>query len=148
MSPAYAWSFALVLAAGPAVAGPAVAMSVSVQVQVIYATNADSGTDPALAPHAKSFSSFRYSAYKRVGGQTLQVSDTSTASMELPGGRRLDIFPRTLTPDGADLRVAIYEGGTKLVVSLVRLVPGGQPIIVGGFKHQDGALFLSIQALR
>lgn len=148
MSRARAWSFAFALAAGLGVAGPALAMSLSVQVQVIYATNADTGVDPALAPHARSFSSFRYSAYKRVGGQTLQLSETSTASMDLPGHRRLDVFPRTLTPDGADLRVAVYEGGQKLVVSLVRLVPGGQPIIVGGFKHEDGALFLSIRALR
>lgn len=148
MSRPRAWSLALALVGGLVVASPALAMSVSVQVQVIYATNAENGIDPALEGHARSFSSFRYSAYKRVGGQTLQVTDTRAASMELPGGRRLDVFPRTLTADGADLRVAIYEGGQKLVVSLVRLVPGGQPIIVGGFKHLDGALFLSIRALR
>lgn len=147
MSSRGAWVVALAALAGVAVALPAHAMSVSVEVQVIYATNAPAPADPALTPPPKGFASFRYSAYRRIDGRTLSLSETSTASMDLPGGRRLDVFPRTLTPDTADLRVAIYEGGHKLVVSLVRLAPGGQPIIVGGFKHQDGALFLSIKAL-
>lgn len=137
----------LAVLAGLGLAAPALAMSVSVEVQVIYATNAPTATDQALTPPPKGFSSFRYSAYKRLDGRTLSLTDTSTVSMDLPGGRRLDLFPRTLTPDTADLRVAIYEGGNKLVVSLVRLAPGGQPIIVGGFKHQEGALFLQIKAL-
>lgn len=142
-----AWSLTLAALGTLGTAMPALAMSVSVEVQVIYATNTPAPADPHMTPPPKGFSSFRYSAYKRIDGRTMSLSDTSTASMDLPGGRRLDVFPRTITADSADLRVAIYERGTKLVVSLVRLAPGGQPIIVGGFKHQDGALFLSIKAL-
>jgi hypothetical protein len=64
--------------------------------------------------------------------------------MDLPGGRRLDLMPKGV--DG--MKVVVSEGGRKIVGSEVRLVPGGQPVIMGGFKHKDGALFLAIQAMR
>ncbi len=142
------WSWLLALLGALVVETATAAQPMTVQVQVIYATNAESGVDPALAPHAQSFASFRYSAWRRLAVQTMRLSESATGSMELPGARRLDLVPRRLSPESADLRVTVSEAGRKLVASDIRLVPGGQPVLVGGFKHQDGVLFLAIQAIR
>ncbi len=127
---------------------PAAAQSMSVEVEVIYATNAESGIDPALSRLAQSFASFRYSGYKRVGGQTMRLTESTPSMMSLPGDRRLELLPRRLSGEAADLRVTVSEGGRKLVASDVRLARGGQPVLVGGFKHREGVLFLAIQAVR
>ncbi len=142
------WSWLLALLGALVVETATAAQPMTVQVQVIYATNAESGIDPALAPHAQSFASFRYSAWRRIGVQTMRLSESGTGSMELPGARRLDLVPHRLSAESADLRVTVSEAGRKLVASEIRLVPGGQPVLVGGFKHQDGVLFLAIQAIR
>ncbi len=142
------WVAAVALLAGLLATAPAAAQSMSVEVEVIYATNAETGIDPALGRLAQSFASFRYSAYKRVGGQMLRLAESAPAGMAIPGGRRVELMPRRLSGEAADLRVTVYEAGRKLVASEVRLARGGQPVIVGGFKHQDGVLFLAIQAMR
>ncbi len=142
------WSQLLALLGGLVAGTATAAQPMTVQVQVIYATNAESGIDPALAPHAQSFASFRYSAWRRLSVQMIRLSELATGSMELPGARRLDLVPQRLSPESAELRVTVSEAGRKLVASDIRLVPGGQPVLVGGFRHQDGVLFLAIQALR
>jgi hypothetical protein len=146
---ARALGLVLALLASLATVAPALAQSMVVQVQVIYATNTEAtGIDPALSDHAQSFSQFRYSAYRRLGGQTMRLAAGGASSMSLPGSRRLDLWPRGGPGEAASLKVAVYEGNRKLVMSDVRLVRGGQPVIVGGFRHQDGVLFLSIHAVR
>lgn len=142
------WSVTAGLLAGLLASVPAAAQLMSVEVEVIYATNAESGIDPALSRLAQSFASFRYSAYRRVGGQMMRLTESTPATMSLPGDRRLELLPRRLSDEAADLRVSVFEGGRKLVASDVRLARGGQPVIVGGFKHRDGVLFLAIQATR
>lgn len=138
----------LALLGGLVVGTAFAAQTMAVQVQVIYATNTESGIDPVLVPHAQSFASFRYSAWRRLGVQTIRLSGSGSGAMGLPGGRHLELASRRLSADSAELRVTVSEGGRKLVASDIRLVPGGQPVLVGGFKHQDGVLFLAIQALR
>ncbi|HWP34665.1 MAG TPA: hypothetical protein VNM66_03630 [Thermodesulfobacteriota bacterium] len=133
---------------GLVAAAPAAAQPATVQVDVIYATNVESGVDPGLERLVQSLGSFRYSAYRRLGGQTLQITDAGLASVALPGGRQLQVVPRRLSSAAADLRVSVFEGGRKVVASDVRLVRGGQPVLVGGFKHQQGVLFLAIKAMR
>jgi hypothetical protein len=145
--PRRAASVVLALLGVLACGAPALAQSLAVQVQMIYATNAETaGMDPSLAAFAQSFAQFRYSTYRRLGGQTLRLS--GSGGMDLPGGRRLELVPKGAAGDAQDLKVAVYDNGRKLVVSDMRLVPGGQPVIVGGFKYQDGVLFLAIQAVR
>jgi hypothetical protein len=125
-------------------AAPVMAAAMDVQVEIIYATNAESGIDQSIIAYAQSLQALRYSGYRRIGGQTLRVAGEAAASMDLPGGRRLDLMPKGV--DG--MKVVVSEGGRKIVGSEVRLVPGGQPVIMGGFKYKDGALFLAIQAMR
>ena len=125
----------------------ATADSVTVQVQVIYATKTESGIDPSLASLADTFGPLGYSGYRRLRQQTLRVGP-GAATMDLPDGRRLDVSPKSVRGDAADLRLAIYEGGRKLLASDVRLVPGGQAVLMGGIRHQSGVLLLAIQAMR
>jgi hypothetical protein len=134
----------LALAALLVVAAPALAAAMDVQVEVIYATNAETGIDQSITAYAQSLQALRYTGFRRLGGRTLKVGGEATSSMDLPGGRRLDLVPK-----GADaMKVVVSEGSKKIVGSDVRLVPGGQPVIMGGFKHKEGVLFLAIQAMR
>ena len=80
---------------------------VKITVRAIAASNdaaAAPGMDPKLKPIAPSIESFgeefRFRSYKLLSEQTFDLDWKSTAQMELPGSRSLEVAPRQLDPDG------------------------------------------------
>ena len=79
---------------------------VKITVRAIAASNdpAAAGMDPKLKPIAaqiEGFSQeFRFRSYKLLSEQTFDLDWKTTAQMELPGSRSLEVAPRQLDPDG------------------------------------------------
>ena len=80
---------------------------VKITVRAIAASNdpaAAPGMDPKLKPiaaHIQGFSQeFRFRSYTLLSEQTFDLDWKSTAQMELPGSRSLEVAPRQLDPDG------------------------------------------------
>jgi len=129
----------LLLAAGPALAGPPAAR---IEVWVIHASRQGDEVDPRLAPLKRQLKGFSFSAYQLIERRIESVPAGAALEMALPGERTLKI-----TPEGHEegrRRVRLEIPG---LVNTTYLVDQGGTLIVGGPKHQGGNLILAV-ALR
>jgi hypothetical protein len=85
----------------------AVQRRVKITVRAIAASNdpaAPAGVDPKLMPIAQQIESFsqefRFRSYRLMAEQTFDLDWKTTAQMELPGSRSLEVAPRQLDADG------------------------------------------------
>jgi len=137
----------LVLALLLAQADAGVVQHVKITVRAIKASNdpaAPTGMDPKLAPiepHLASFGEqFRFRSYQLLQEQTFDLDWKAPAQLDLPGGRTLQVIPRSLDADGKikvhlELTGQHPEPNTRKLHTDYSIARGGT-ILIGGL-HVD-----------
>ena len=131
-----------------ALAGAALAQEeVALRVSTILATDTSSEFDSRLDRMRRQlFGLFRYSSYRLVKEENRRCSWGSPNSFEIPGGRYLQVLPIAYKEDRVKLKVILIESGTAPPLDTDFTLPNHGNIWVGGPKHPDGVLLISIGA--
>jgi hypothetical protein len=132
----------LLLAVGPAAAQTPIAL----QAQVIYASNQPGRVDARLSGLARELQTFRYSSYRLLQELRGSAALNQTWRSGLPGGRTLEVTPTALQGGQATLAIRVLAGGQAVLNTSVRLRSGGPPVLVGGFRHDEGFLIIAVSA--
>jgi hypothetical protein len=124
----------------PAAAGEMVVL----RIQTVLATNTPHEVDRRLERirgHLDRL--FHFPSYRLVKGERRVTRLGSTASFDLPGGRFLEVLPKSHTGNRISMRVMMIEGDRPIVNTEVVLQNGGV-FFVGGRRHNEGVLITSI----
>jgi hypothetical protein len=124
-----------------AVAGEAV----EVRIDTVLATNSGQETDQRLMRMRRQFRSFRYSSFRLIQAESRRVAWGIPVEFALPGGRALEVLPQEYKDDWVGLRVRLLAVGGALMETRLRLRNQGT-ILLGGPKHDQGVLIISITA--
>jgi hypothetical protein len=138
------WTVAalLLLAVAPAAAQ----RQISLQAQVIYASSQAGGVDPRLAGLSAELQTFRYSSYRLLQELRGAAALNQTWRSGLPGGRTLEVTPTAVQGGQTTLAIRVLAGGQAVLNTSVRLRGGGPPVLVGGFRHDEGFLIIAVSA--
>lgn len=130
------------------VAGVALAQSqVAVRVRTILATDSGSGFDVRLdSQQGQLRRLFRYSSYRLVKEEERRCAWGSPNNFEIPGGRYLQVLPIGYKGDRLKLKVILIEGSSAPPLDTDFSLPNHGNIWVGGPKHPEGVLLISIGA--
>jgi len=118
---------------------PGLSRAAGLEVQVVEASNTAMGEDERLGPLLPQLRAFyRYTSFRLLERRVLS-RDGGTVPM--PGGRRV-VVSRV---DGR-LRVKIQGKDRVLLEGTYRVAPG-EPLLVGGPRHREGVLIVTITAV-
>jgi hypothetical protein len=130
----------------PFLFGTAWAKNIDVTVQTVLASQDEVFIDPGLSNMAKELQSlFRYSSYRLLGKDRLNLALDKTGSVVLPGQRVLKITPTGTKGDRVELKLVIHKKNRQVFETVIQLLNRGS-IIVGGPKHKQGSLLFNISA--
>ncbi|MBM4277000.1 MAG: hypothetical protein FJ130_03835 [Deltaproteobacteria bacterium] len=119
---------------------------VQTRLRVIEASNVGSTIDPSLRDlHGQLGSLFRYTSYRLLRDERLNLSSNQPASIPVHEGRSIEITQVGLQANLVELRVRIRRDGTDLLNTQVRLSPG-RTVLIGGPKHGEGVVILALSA--
>lgn len=119
---------------------------VQARLRVIEASNVGSAIDPSLRDlHGQLGSLFRYTSYRLMRDERLNLSPNQPASVPIHEGRSIEVTQVGLQPNMAEIRVRIRRDGTDLLNTQVRLSPG-RTVLIGGPKHGEGVAILALSA--
>jgi hypothetical protein len=119
---------------------------VQTRLRVIEASNIGSSIDPSLRDlHGQLGSLFRYTSYRLLRDERLNLSPNQPASIPVHGGRSIELTQVGLQPNMFELRVRIRRDSTELLNTQVRLSPG-RTVLIGGPQHGQGVAILAISA--
>jgi hypothetical protein len=131
-----------------ALAGVAVAAEqVALRVRTVLATDTGAEFDSRLAAQRDQLRSlFRYSSYRLVKEEERRCSWGSPNNFEIPGGRFLQVLPIGFEDDRVRLKVILIERGGAPPLDTNFSLPNHGTIWVGGPRHSEGVLLISIGA--
>lgn len=140
------------LASAPAWAGPRAgggdhrpsAGRVQISVDVVHATDAESGVDPRLASFASQFRVFKYRGYRLLSTQSADVAPGGDHTFAIEGGRSLSVTLVSKDDTHARVRVEVSGKKGKLIDTTVKINRDGS-FIVAGPNYKDGILILPLQ---
>ena len=119
---------------------------IHVTVQTVLASRDGVFIDPELSAMAEELQSvFRYSSYRLLGKDSLNLALNKTGSVNLPGKRVLRITPTGMSGDRIEMRLVIDKKKKQIFETVVQLLNRGS-IIVGGPKHKNGTLLFNVSA--
>lgn len=128
-----------------AAAAPAAAQ-VGIVVKTVLASNEGTYMDPGLGPLLGELRSvFRYSSYRLLGQDRLNLDIQQPGSVSLPGRHTLQIVPRGIAGDRAELELSMLKSGKRTFNTVVQL-RNRSSVTVGGPKHQGGYLLFNVSA--
>ncbi|MBI1813546.1 MAG: hypothetical protein HYR72_01065 [Deltaproteobacteria bacterium] len=138
----------LSVAAGAAIPTPSYAAdSVEVHIGAVLASNSGQEFDPRLvALHRQLRTLFPYSSYRLVKEDQKVVAAGGKIGFEIPGGRYLLVMPKALKNERVSMRVMLIQG-TRPVVDTVITLRNRATLLVGGPRHKEGVLIISIGAV-
>ena len=124
---------------------PSFAISkINITVKTILASQEEAFVDPRLNDIVKELQSvFRYTSYRLLSRQGMQLNMKQTGTVSLPGGRILKITPINTSGNRAQLTVEILKGKRRVFQTTIQLVNRGS-MTVGGPQHGKGYLLLNI----
>lgn len=125
---------------------PMAPAQVQTRVRVIEASNVGSVIDPSLRDlHGQLGSLFRYTSYRLLRDERINLSPNQPASVPVHQGRSIEITQVGLQAHMAELRVRIKRDGADILNTQVRLSPG-RTVLIGGPKHGEGVVILALSA--
>ena len=138
--------FSLVVLMGMVV-GPAWAKSnIDIAVRAVLASQGSEYLDPKLSDLVDELKSvFRYSSYRLLSENRLNLALKETGMVSLPGERILKIRPSQITGDRVELELVIFKKNKEIFQTITQLL-NKSSIIVGGPKYKDGYLLFNISA--
>jgi len=125
---------------------PMAPAQVQTRLRVIEASNVGGVIDPSLKDlHGQLGSLFRYTSYRLLRDERLNLSSNQPASVPIHEGRSIEITQVGLQANRVELRVRIRRDGADLLNTQVRLSPG-RTVLIGGPKHGEGVVILALSA--
>jgi hypothetical protein len=125
---------------------PIAPAQVQTRLRVIEASNVGSTIDPSLRDlYGQLGSLFRYTSYRLLRDERLNLSPNQPASVPVHQGRSIEITQVGLQANMAEIRVKIRRDGADLLNTQVRLSPG-RTVLIGGPKHGEGVAILALSA--
>ncbi|MBW2602043.1 MAG: hypothetical protein JRD47_09015 [Deltaproteobacteria bacterium] len=119
---------------------------INVVVKTVLASGGEKYLDPRLSALIEELHTlFRYSSYRLLSEDHLQLDIQQTGRVSLPGRRTLKIKPIAVADNRIELRLVIQRKKEQVFQTVIQLLNHGS-IIVGGPKHKDGSLLFSISA--
>jgi len=127
------------------VPSPSLATSIiQIHIKTILASQMDGGIDSSLRDLVEDLQSvFKYSSYRLLRQDNLNLQLNESGKVSLPGGRIMKITPREITGGRATIELGISIGNRQIFQTVIRLL-NNSSITVGGPKHQDGYLLFNI----
>jgi len=128
-------------------AGPVWAQRpVHIVVQTVLASQGSQYLDPRLSNLIQELQSvFRYSSYRLLSQNPMDIRMGETDMASLPGDRMLKITPTKVTGNRVELQLIILRKKNQIFQTMIQLLNHGS-IIVGGPKYKDGFLLFNISA--
>ena len=132
--------FFVSIAATEGWAGP----PIQTKVRTILASQGKRSIDPQLRGLVQELQSiFRYSSYKLLSQDSLNLQLNKSGRVSLPGGRVLKITPKGISGNRATLNLEILKNNRQVFNTVIKL-RNGSSITVGGPKHKNGYLLFNI----
>lgn len=126
--------------AAPAMAGS----KANIVVKTVLASQGPKFIDPNLSALVKELQSvFRYSSYRLLGQNSMNLGMTEKGKVMLPGNRVLKITPLRIKGDRIQLGLVIYKKKKQIFKTVIQLL-NNSSIIVGGPRHKGGYLLFII----
>ena len=118
--------------------------AVKIVVKTILASQDAASVDPRISDLTRKLQSvFRYSSYRLISEDTLQLHINETGTVSLPGDRMLQITPLRVTENRAELQLLIFKKESQIIKTRIQVLNHGS-ITVGGPEHQGGFLLFDI----
>ena len=119
-------------------------LPVHINVKTILASQQAGGADPTLRSFSRSLQSvFKYSSYKLIGQNSLNLNLDQPGRVSLPGNREMTITPKGISGGRATLELVIYSRNRKSFQTVVKLL-NQSSVTVGGPRFKDGYLLFNI----
>ena len=117
---------------------------VHIVVQTVLASQGSQYLDPRLSDLIQELQSvFRYSSYRLLSQDPMDIRMGQTDMVSLPGNRVLKITPTKVTGNRVELQLMISRKKKQIFQTTIQLLNHGS-IIVGGPKYKDGFLLFNI----
>ncbi len=113
-------------------------------VRVIHASSGPPGIDPRLrdlAPELKSV--FRYTTYRLINEQTMNLRHQETGRVLLPGERILELTPAGVVDGRIRFRISILKNRNRVFGTEI-LLKNGSSLTIGGPAFENGFLLFNI----
>jgi len=88
---------------------------------------------------------FRYKEYASVARYRAEVPVGTLQTWALPGDRKLEVLPESVSGDTVRMRVRLMRGTVNEVVTNIQAARGN-PAVIGGPKHENGVLIIIVWA--
>ena len=139
--------FVLSLVVVASTVGPAwAARDIHVVVKAVLASQSSEYLDPSLSDFVEELKSvFRYSSYRLLSENKVDLSMKETGAVSLPGKRILEITPVRISGKRVELKLVIFKNKKEIFRTVSQLL-NQSSIIVGGPEYKDGYLLFNIFA--
>ena len=118
---------------------------VTLRVRTVLATNTGADFDARLEEQRRQLEGlFRYSSFQLVREERRYSDWGKPNSFEIPGGRFLQVVPKAYQDRRLKLKVVLIEGSAGPPLDTDFSLPNNGNIWVGGPKHSEGVLLISI----
>ena len=128
-----------------ALAGPVWAeRNINIVVKAVLASQGPEYFDPRLSALTKELQSvFRYSSYRLLSENRMDLAMRETGMVSLPGDRVLKITPMQITGNRVELQLVILKKKKEIFQTVSQLL-NHSSIVVGGPQYKDGYLLFYI----
>lgn len=117
---------------------------INIVVKTVLASHDATFADPQIPALIQRLQSvFRYSSYRLLSEETLNLAMGETGAVSLPGKRVLKITPVRIAGDRVELRVLILKEKQQTIQSTIQILNRGS-IVMGGPEHEGGYLLFDI----
>jgi hypothetical protein len=119
---------------------------VQARIRIIWATNEGTTVDPSLRDVYKELGSlFSFTSYRLVRDLDLDLAGNRPRTVPFYKDRYMEVTLVGEYKKMVELRLRVFRGGTCILNTQVRLVPG-RTVIVGGPRRERGVAIFAISA--
>jgi len=116
----------------------------SIVVKTVLASNDSTHIDPRIPGLTQKLQSvFRYSSYRLLSQDSLDIGMGETGTVSLPGKREMKITPVRIMGNRVELKLLIFKKKRQIIQSTIQILNHGS-IVVGGPQHKGGYLLFDI----
>jgi hypothetical protein len=115
-----------------------------IRVRVIQATNTGKKFDPHLEDLRKFLGQHKFSSFKQVIDETIEVGQSETKGIGLLSGKNLNVTLKALTKEKATIQLLLLGQTGQILDTTVSAGPH-KLFFIAGPKYEDGVLFIAIE---
>ena len=117
---------------------------INIVIKTILASNNSTLIDPGISSLAQKLQSvFRYSSYRLLSQDRMDLGISETGTVSLPGNRKMKITPVRIMENRVELQLLIFKKKRQVIQSTIQILNHGS-ITVGGPEHKGGYLLFDI----